>query len=70
MQEYRHCSCGQFVVSSNRSSVEPGLRDYNKLYFNILDYTGSATRSLLIRFDGEPAVTEQEMTEIGETVTG
>ena len=44
--------------------------DYNKLYFNILDYTGSATRLFADpEFDGEPAlVTEQEMTETGETI--
>src|ERR1044072_7009595 len=43
--------------------------DYNKYYFNILDYTGSATRLFADPdFDGEPAlVTEQEMTETGET---
>jgi len=45
--------------------------DYNKLYFNILDYTGSATRLFADPdFDGEPAfVTEQEMNEMGETIT-
>ncbi|MGH8545006.1 MAG: EcoAI/FtnUII family type I restriction enzme subunit R, partial [Gammaproteobacteria bacterium] len=45
--------------------------DYNKLYFNILDYTGSATRLFADPdFDGEPAyITEQEMSETGETVT-
>jgi type I restriction enzyme, R subunit len=45
--------------------------DYGKYYFNILDYTGSATRLFADRdFDGEPAlVTEQEMTETGETIT-
>jgi type I restriction enzyme R subunit len=45
--------------------------DYGKLYFNILDYTGSATRLFADpEFDGEPAfVTEQEMTETGETTT-
>jgi len=44
--------------------------DYDKYYFNILDYTGSATRLFADPdFDGEPAlVTEQEMTEAGETV--
>lgn len=44
--------------------------DYGKYYFNILDYTGSAT--LLFAdpdFDGVPSlVTQQEMTEAGETV--
>ena len=44
--------------------------DYDKYYFNILDYTGSATRQFADRdFDGEPAfVTEQEMSETGETI--
>jgi type I restriction enzyme R subunit len=44
--------------------------DYGKYYFNILDYTGSATRLFADPdFDGEPAlVTEQEMTEAGETI--
>jgi type I restriction enzyme R subunit len=44
--------------------------DYDKFYFNILDYTGSATRLFADPdFDGEPAfVTEQEMTETGETI--
>ena len=44
--------------------------DYNKLYFNILDYTGSATRLFADPdFDGEPAyITEQEMSETGETI--
>ncbi len=43
--------------------------DYGKLYFNIPDYIGSATRLFADpEFDGEPAfVTEQEMTETGET---
>jgi type I restriction enzyme R subunit len=44
--------------------------DYGKLYFNILDYTGSAT--LLFAdpdFDGEPAlITEEEMDEAGKQV--
>jgi type I restriction enzyme R subunit len=45
--------------------------DYGKLYFNILDYTGSATRLFADPdFDGEPAfVTEQEMTDSGEMIT-
>jgi type I restriction enzyme, R subunit len=44
--------------------------DYNKLYFNILDYTGSATRLFADPdFDGEPAlITEEEMNEKGEQV--
>ncbi len=46
--------------------------DYGKLYFNILDYTGSATRMFADPdFDGEPAlVTEEEMNEQGETSGG
>jgi type I restriction enzyme R subunit len=44
--------------------------DYGKLYFNILDYTGSATRLFADPdFDGEPAlISEEEMNEAGETV--
>ena len=43
--------------------------DYGKLYFNILDYTGSATRLFADPdFDGDPAlITEEEMNEAGET---
>lgn len=44
--------------------------DYGKLYFNILDYTGSATRMFSDpEFDGDPVlVTEEEMNEKGEPV--
>jgi type I restriction enzyme R subunit len=44
--------------------------DYGKLFFNIIDYTGSATRLFADPdFDGEPAlITEEEMNESGETV--
>jgi type I restriction enzyme R subunit len=44
--------------------------DYNKLYFNIIDYTGAATRLFADpEFDGEPAlITEEEMNEKGEKV--
>lgn len=44
--------------------------DYGKLYFNILDYTGSATRLFSDPdFDGDPVlITEEEMSETGETV--
>jgi type I restriction enzyme R subunit len=44
--------------------------DYGKLYFNILDYTGSATRLFSDPdFDGEPAlVTVEEMNAAGEKV--
>ena len=45
--------------------------DYGKLWFNILDYTGSATRMFADKdFDGEPTrVTEEEITEDGETTS-
>jgi type I restriction enzyme R subunit len=42
--------------------------DYGKLWFNIVDYTGSATRMFAdSTFDGEPTrITEEEITEAGE----
>ena len=45
--------------------------DYDKLYFNILDYTGSATRLFADpSFDGDPAFeSESEINEEGEEVT-
>jgi len=45
--------------------------DYGKLWFNILDYTGSATRMFADKdFDGEPTrITEEEITEEGETTS-
>jgi type I restriction enzyme R subunit len=44
--------------------------DYGKLFFNILDYTGSATRLFADPdFDGDPVlVTEEQMDSHGETV--
>ena len=41
--------------------------DYDKFFFNILDYTGSATRLFGdLDFDGEPAlITEQAIDEVG-----
>jgi type I restriction enzyme R subunit len=44
--------------------------DYNKLYFNILDYTGSATRLFADPdFDGDPVlITEEQVNEAGVTV--
>ena len=44
--------------------------DYGKLYFTIIDYTGSATKLFADPdFDGEPAlITEEEMNRIGEVV--
>ncbi|MGH9846380.1 MAG: EcoAI/FtnUII family type I restriction enzme subunit R [Blastocatellia bacterium] len=46
--------------------------DYGKLYFNIFDYTGSATRLFADPdFDGEPArITEESVNESGQTVPG
>src|SRR6185436_7665599 len=43
--------------------------DYGKLWFNIIDYTGTATRMFADPdFDGDPAkVTEEELKENGET---
>jgi len=45
--------------------------DYGKYFFNILDYTGSATRLFADpEFDGEPAlISEEEISEAGETTT-
>src|SRR5713226_6667414 len=44
--------------------------DYGKLFFNIIDYTGSATRLFADpEFDGDPIeITEEEMDATGETV--
>jgi type I restriction enzyme R subunit len=44
--------------------------DYGKLYFNVLDFTGSATKVFADpEFDGEPAlVIEEEINAEGETV--
>lgn len=46
--------------------------DYGKLFFTILDYTGSATRLFADpEFDGEPArITEETIDEKGSTVEG
>jgi type I restriction enzyme R subunit len=45
--------------------------DYGKLWFNIIDYTGSATRLFADpAFDGEPVrLTEEELSEDGRTRT-
>ncbi len=45
--------------------------DYGKLWFNILDYTGSATRMFADpTFDGGPTrITEEQVTEDGETTS-
>src|SRR5438093_4161060 len=44
--------------------------DYDKLYFNIIDYTGSATRLFADPdFDGEPAlITEELIDDRGRTI--
>jgi type I restriction enzyme R subunit len=44
--------------------------DYGKLFFNIIDYTGSATRLFADPdFDGDPVlITEEEMNASGETI--
>jgi len=44
--------------------------DYGKLWFNILDYTGTATRNFADpAFDGDPAfATEEEIDEHGKTI--
>jgi type I restriction enzyme R subunit len=45
--------------------------DYGKLWFNILDYTGSATRMFADPdFDGDPVlITEEEVSPTGETTS-
>jgi type I restriction enzyme, R subunit len=45
--------------------------DYGKLWFNIIDYTGSATRMFADKdFDGEPTrIIEEEVTVEGETTS-
>ncbi|MCL4213032.1 MAG: DEAD/DEAH box helicase family protein [Gemmatimonadales bacterium] len=45
--------------------------DYGKFYFNILDYTGTATRHFADKeFDGEPEfISEEEIDENGKTTT-
>ncbi|MBX7236737.1 MAG: DEAD/DEAH box helicase family protein [Caldilineales bacterium] len=45
--------------------------DHGKLFFNILDYTGSAMQRFADpAFDGEPAeITEEEIDEAGNTIT-
>jgi type I restriction enzyme, R subunit len=45
--------------------------DYGKLWFNIVDYTGSATRMFADpTFDGEPTrITEENITDDGETTS-
>lgn len=59
------------TMSEFKQIIGRGTRlrdDYDKLWFNIIDYTGSATRMFADpAFDGEPArITEEEVTEDGE----
>jgi type I restriction enzyme R subunit len=59
-------------MSEFKQMIGRGTRvrdDYGKLWFNIVDYTGSATRMFADpAFDGEPAkLTEEELGEDGET---
>lgn len=74
-------TCKNIVIVRNINSMTEfkqiigrGTRvrdDYGKFFFNILDYTGSATRLFADpEFDGNPAlVTEEEMNAEGESVT-
>lgn len=59
-------------ISEFKQIIGRGTRlrdDYGKLWFNILDYTGSATRIFADQdFDGDPArITEEEVNDAGET---
>jgi type I restriction enzyme R subunit len=61
------------AMSEFKQIIGRGTRvrdDYDKLWFSILDYTGSATRLFADpEFDGEPAlITEQQVDEAGEPV--
>jgi type I restriction enzyme R subunit len=60
-------------ITDFKQTIGRGTRvrdDYGKLYFTILDYTGSATRLFADPdFDGEPAlITEEEINNHGEVV--
>lgn len=59
-------------MSEFKQMIGRGTRvrdDYGKLWFNIIDYTGSATRLFADpAFDGDPAkLTEEELSASGET---
>ncbi|MBL8075122.1 MAG: DEAD/DEAH box helicase family protein [Nitrospira sp.] len=61
-------------VTAEEGEIGRGTRvrdDYGKLYFNILDYTGSATRLFADpEFDGDPVrVTQEEISETGDPKT-
>jgi type I restriction enzyme R subunit len=74
-------TCKNIVIVRNINSMTEfkqiigrGTRvrdDYGKFFFNILDYTGSATRLFADpEFDGDPAlITEEEMNAKGESVS-
>ncbi len=62
-------TCRQFV--DFKQIIGRGTRvrdDYGKLWFNILDYTGTATRNFADpAFDGDPAfATQEEIDEYGQ----
>lgn len=62
------------TMSEFKQIIGRGTRlrdDYGKLWFNIVDYTGTATRMFADpAFDGDPArITEEEITEEGETTS-
>ena len=68
------CSCGWLIrwskLQSKSSGAASGFRDdYGKLWFNILDYTGTATRNFADpAFDGDPAfATQEEIDQHGKT---
>lgn len=61
-------------ISEFKQIIGRGTRlrdDYGKLWFNIIDYTGTATRMFADpAFDGDPArITEEEITDEGETIS-
>jgi type I restriction enzyme, R subunit len=62
------------AMSEFKQIIGRGTRvrdDYGKLWFNIIDYTGSATRLFADpAFDGEPVrITEEEISAAGEVVS-
>ena len=62
----------RYTMTEFKQIIGRGTRvrdDYDKLWFNIVDYTGSATRLFADPdFDGDPVrITEEELSEDGET---
>lgn len=57
-------------ISEQKSFTDGRIMLAGKLFFNIIDYTGSATRLFADPdFDGDPVlITEEEMDATGETV--